>query len=348
MMHQQTTVDGDKKKLEIKRRRLYVHSKEADARDAFGGICFDTSVVFPYTFSDENGRQALMLYDLFGSNCYELFDFGLKDVVSILGCDKAVLFQLEGNPDVLDGAKYVVFQMVQRALITFEPDAFHVRARYVPVKNNKHLKNYTNMLDLTAQPFRRTVLKLVASNNEGCFATAYDFYIYRRHPTDPSKTNMYIMDVEFNGFTPKQVTLDFLIIDAVAGQNHVVLLDDKGRLHVHGIGLHGELGLGASTTKAEKDFILNESIAEQIPDGIAKIVACNHFNAVLSRNGDVFVWGWNRSYGDLPGVDKSVYFDPMPLDLTENATDIELHGATFTVALGMSFLLYIFVSILFF
>lgn len=88
---------------------------------------------------------------------------------------------------------------------------------------------------------------------------------------------------------PVKVPLPEKITSLAAGETHSLAIDDRGRAWGWGSQHKGQLGLavGQSLLRHEQPVALRLGFA------VSSLDAGMHYSAALSRDGDVFVWGWN-------------------------------------------------------
>ena len=83
-----------------------------------------------------------------------------------------------------------------------------------------------------------------------------------------------------------------IIISVSAGQEHILLLTEKGQVLSFGHGSRGQLGHGNLI-----DIVGQNALVIEALDGIkCKSIAAGGWHSLaLSETGDVYVWGWNES-----------------------------------------------------
>lgn len=84
------------------------------------------------------------------------------------------------------------------------------------------------------------------------------------------------------------------------GHEHILLLTISGRVYVYGKGSKGQLGLGS----VDENEVTSQPKLVEALDGIPieEVVAGGWHSLALSKDGDVYAWGWNES-GQL-GINK--------------------------------------------
>ncbi|KAE9550663.1 hypothetical protein FO519_006124 [Halicephalobus sp. NKZ332] len=119
--------------------------------------------------------------------------------------------------------------------------------------------------------------------------------------------------------------IDSCVFQVSSGANHVLFLDTSGQVFVHGTGLHGELGLGDARLSAKDEFVQIEQLMEQVSEGIEEIAAGLFHSLVLTKSGDVYAFGWNKSGVLGPGMpeESSMIMEPFPMDLQKRVKSIK-------------------------
>ncbi|KAK9501886.1 hypothetical protein O3M35_012524 [Rhynocoris fuscipes] len=79
------------------------------------------------------------------------------------------------------------------------------------------------------------------------------------------------------------------VVDIDCGKEHGILLTDSGYVYTWGSGSRGQLGNG--TLDNYEDICEVHLLAGL---NISKISAGGWHNAVLSKDGDIYTWGWNK------------------------------------------------------
>ncbi|KAJ8917839.1 hypothetical protein NQ315_010751 [Exocentrus adspersus] len=121
--------------------------------------------------------------------------------------------------------------------------------------------------------------------------------------------------------------LDFMneyIIDIQCGKEHCLLLDEHGNVYTFGRGSRGQLGHGQ----------LEDELEPKQVDGLAgikitQIAAGGWHSCALSKDGDLYTWGWNGN-GQLGlGIDGepeeasiSVMASPRVIDFVDSQTNV--------------------------
>ncbi|VEN46761.1 unnamed protein product [Callosobruchus maculatus] len=121
------------------------------------------------------------------------------------------------------------------------------------------------------------------------------------------------------------------IIDLKCGRDHCLVLDSNGAVYTFGRGSRGQLGHGSLNDESEP--VLVEALAGL---KIVQISAGGWHSCALSRDGDLYTWGWNGT-GQLGVYDKTesqyqVLATPTPVNLNENVSRVAC-GSRHTIVL---------------
>lgn len=99
------------------------------------------------------------------------------------------------------------------------------------------------------------------------------------------------------------------------GQEHILLLSNKGHVLSYGRGSRGQLGHGNLENVTE-----NATVVEALEGISIKAIAAGGWHSLaLSETGDVYVWGWNDS-GQLGVSRKKITTQaiPVPIEISED------------------------------
>lgn len=139
---------------------------------------------------------------------------------------------------------------------------------------------------------------------------------------EPSVKNAGIQMLQYDGGVVK---------DMQAGRQHVLVLTCDGRLYSFGMGTRGELGHGnLESDEHPKEIACMDSLK------VSEISCGSWHNAVLTEDGDVYVWGWNKlgQLGDSFDLG-SVVEIPTPLELDTSVLSVSsFRNATFLFLKG--------------
>nr|CAI5850903.1 unnamed protein product [Callosobruchus analis] len=121
------------------------------------------------------------------------------------------------------------------------------------------------------------------------------------------------------------------IIDLKCGRDHCLILDNNGTVYTFGRGSRGQLGHG--TLNDESEPVLVDALAGL---KIIQISAGGWHSCAVSKDGDLYTWGWNGS-GQLGACDKTetqyqVLATPTPVNFNENVLKVAC-GSRHTIAL---------------
>ena len=119
----------------------------------------------------------------------------------------------------------------------------------------------------------------------------------------------YLFDAT-EGKIMRQLT-DKKCISVMCGQEHVLLLTENGRVLSYGRGSRGQLGHGDVENVVDGAAKLIDGL-DGVP--IKSIAVGGWHSMALSREGDVYVWGWNES-GQLGYSRETISMKALPLPL---------------------------------
>nr|CAH7745531.1 unnamed protein product [Callosobruchus chinensis] len=134
----------------------------------------------------------------------------------------------------------------------------------------------------------------------------------------------------FNTFEKLQFE-NHSVIDLKCGRDHCLILDRNGAVYTFGRGSRGQLGHGSLNDEPEP--VLVEALAGL---KIVQISAGGWHSCAVSKDGDLYTWGWNGS-GQLGVCDKTenqyqVLATPTPVNFSENVLKVAC-GSRHTIVL---------------
>lgn len=121
--------------------------------------------------------------------------------------------------------------------------------------------------------------------------------------------DVYLFDVNEGRVGP--ILTDRKCVSVACGQEHVLMLTDTGRILSYGRGSRGQLGHGDVENVVGGCAQLIDAL-DGVP--IKSIAAGGWHSMALSREGDVYVWGWNES-GQLGYSREALTMKALPLPL---------------------------------
>ncbi|KAI1722982.1 regulator of chromosome condensation (RCC1) repeat domain-containing protein [Ditylenchus destructor] len=117
-----------------------------------------------------------------------------------------------------------------------------------------------------------------------------------------------------------KIYVEFNVQKICAGHDHLVILDDSGKVYTCGSGNHGELGHGSL------DSLHNPLLVESLLESgmrIVDIAAGGWHSCALTDDGDVYGWGWNKcgQLGFSP-TEFTIQPVPYPFDIDQRVTSV--------------------------
>jgi len=91
---------------------------------------------------------------------------------------------------------------------------------------------------------------------------------------------------------------DVSITDVATGKHHTLALDSSGHVWSWGQNYFGQLGLGYRTFGENIDNVLTPQLVSGVSDVVAIAASYNSHSMALTKDGEIYAWGYNY-YGQL-------------------------------------------------
>lgn len=137
---------------------------------------------------------------------------------------------------------------------------------------------------------------------------------------------------EFKKLTDKK------IISISCGQEHILMLSERGRVLSYGTGTRGQLGHGDLVNVNDSGELVDALDGLQVKS----IAAGGWHSMALTSQGDVYVWGWNES-GQLGFPKETITMKalPIPLEISDDDHFIAISaGSRHSMALSENGILF--------
>lgn len=246
-------------------------------------------------------------------------DFIIDDVIEELACTHNYAFFLSRKPSIhlyrirIDGHRVACLDFAAESFqkshfrltnISVEMKSMQIASCQIPelIHCEGNEKYILDRIRTSRRPSGAPPSGSICCTDSSC-------YLMINSETGPSLWRIFSENRD-NGITMLQIGCKEPIISMASGKCHVLLLNSSGLVYSFGTGSRGELGHGTLESEQMPKLI---DVLSLIP--IIEI-ACGAWHSVaLTKDGDVYVWGWN-SCGQLSANDSIVNF-PLPLNIDD-------------------------------
>uniref|UniRef100_A0AC34QX99 Uncharacterized protein n=1 Tax=Panagrolaimus sp. JU765 TaxID=591449 RepID=A0AC34QX99_9BILA len=200
----------------------------------------------------------LKVSDLFLEESHVLSCLKAENVCNICSTENDIVFQLRNGLTVDENALFVAFSLPSKTIYAYSNNDW------------KELEEAKSTLfgefdSVVACQKRTTVLPQAG---KCCCTTLYEIHVFEVD-FDRKTTWKVFSNCKENARFCK--TLEFEIKTISSGSNHILIVDDKGRVFVYGSGLHGELGLGNADIEMKFPLVLDGVRFDVADDGLLKV-----------------------------------------------------------------------------